>query len=258
MTTNEAIHKVCSLAYGEVGYKEGANNYNKYAENPLVCDAIGWDVQRQPWCAVFVVWLFIESFGFYSGSHMMYGCSAGCRNQADFYKDNGAFYPTPQKGDQIFFYAEGDINHTGLVVDVSGSTITTVEGNYSDMVSQNTYFVGDPSIAGYGRPNWAIVADDDEDDSQPEPEPIPEEREYKKLHYPMGMMAPMQSVKAWQNILLCWGYDLGRSGADGEFGVLTMQRTKDLQKRVGITVDGVVGEETWQQGIRIPVKGVPR
>lgn len=253
MTTNEAIHKVCSLAYGEVGYKEGANNYNKYAENPLVCDAIGWDVQRQPWCAVFVVWLFIESFGFYSGSHMMYGCSAGCRNQADFYKDNGAFYPTPQKGDQIFFYSGGDINHTGLVVDVSGSTITTVEGNYSDMVSQNTYFVGDPSIAGYGRPNWAIVADDDEDD-----EPIKEERDYPKLQYPDGMMSPLQTVKAWQNILLCWGYDLGKWGADGEFGVITMQRTKDLQKRVGITVDGVVGEETWQQGIRIPVKGVPR
>ena len=252
MTRDEAIHKICKLAYEQVGYREGANNWNKYAADSYVTKAIGWDVQNQPWCATFVVWLFIETFGYYSGSHMMYGCSAGCAVQSGYYNSNGAFYSKPQKGDQIFFYSGGGINHTGIVVDVSGSTITTVEGNYSDSVCQNTYFVGDTKIAGYGRPNWDLVADgesEDEDD-----EPIDEERSYPELKYPMGLMSPIDLVKAWQQILICWGYDLGKWGADGEFGVITMQRTKDLQKRIGINDDGIVGEETWKESICFPTK----
>lgn len=79
-----------------------------------------------------------------------------------------------------------------------------------------------------------------------------EQRGYRQLHYPMGLMIPQDDIKAWQQILVCWGYDLGRWGVDGEFGVLTMQRTKDLQRRCGIEKDGIVGEETWQQGIMMP------
>ena len=82
--------------------------------------------------------------------------------------------------------------------------------------------------------------------------PIEEQRGYRLLHYPMGLMIPQDDIKAWQQILVCWGYDLGKWGVDGEFGVLTMQRTKDIQRRCGITEDGIVGEETWMQGIKMP------
>lgn len=249
MTKDEAIHKLCSLAYDQVGYKERENNWNKYAEDKGVCNLIGWDVQNQPWCATFCVWLFAECFG-WNAKNIMYGCSASCSVQAYYYKDNFAFFPEPQKGDQIFFYASGDINHTGIVVDVSGSTITTVEGNYSDGVAQNTYFTGDLRIAGYGRPNWGIIASDDEDD---DPVPVVEERAFRELHYPMGLMIPQDDIKAWQQILVCWGYNLGKWGVDGEFGVITMQRTKALQKRVGITPDGIVGEKTWTEAIKMPL-----
>ena len=251
MTRDEAIHKVVSLAYEQVGYREGADNWNKYADNPLVCEAVGWDVQNQPWCAIFVCWLFIESFGLYQGKEMMHGCSAGCAVQAEYYQRNNSFYVNPCKGDQIFFYVGGGINHTGIVVDISGSTITTIEGNYSDGVCTNTYFIGDTNIAGYGRPCWELVSNDEPDD-EPEPEPFTEDREYRELHYPMGLMIPQDDIKAWQQILVCWGYDLGRWGVDGEFGVLTMQRTKDLQRRCGLDEDGIVGEKTWTEGIKMP------
>ena len=245
MTKDQAISQVISLAYEQVGYREGPNNYNKYAEDPDVCQAIGWNVQNQPWCATFVVWLHINSFGYDLGQEVMYGCSASCSVQAGYYQSHGAFYyGDPQRGDQIFFYADGGINHTGIVVDISGSTITTVEGNYSDSVCQNTYFVGDSHIAGYGRPDWELAEEQDPLD--------PDERVYPILKYGDGLNAPKKVVKAWQSLLLAWGYDLGRGGADGEFGSMTLTATNKFQKEVGITADGVVGEETWKEAIFMP------
>lgn len=249
MTTTEAIHKLCRHAYDEVGYHEGYNNYNKYAANPLVTEALGWDAQNQAWCSIFVIAMFIDTFGFYAGTHMMYGCSALCKAQAEYYRQNAAYYNSPQKGDQIFFYYDGDINHTGIVVDISGSTITTVEGNSGDAVAERTYYINDGSIAGYGRPNWAIVADEEPEDPDEPDEPDEEDRAYPVLNYPDGMLSPMETVKAWQQLLVCWGYDLGKWGVDGEFGVITMQRTKEFQKRVGLPETGAVGEDEWKQVI---------
>jgi len=254
MTQEEAVSKVVSLACEQIGYKEGQNNWNKYAEDPMVTKAIGWYAQNQPWCSIFQVWLFINAFGYDNGVSMMYGCSAGCANQASYYQSHGAFYSSPQKGDQIFFYYGGAINHTGIVVDVSGSTVTTVEGNYSDGIYENTYFIGDDAmIAGYGRPDWSVVADEDPDDPD---EPVEEVRAYPTIRYGDGLKPnrPLNTVKAWQCILLSWGYDLGPDGADGEFGSYTLTRTQSLQRRVGIEADGIVGEETWKQGIYMPVK----
>ena len=250
MTRADAIHQVVSLAYEQVGYREGANNWTKYADDPQVTQAIGWNVQNQPWCATFIVWLFVDSFGVYQGKSMMYGCSPGCAIQARYYQQNNAFYGSPEKGDQIFFYADGGINHTGIVVDVSGSTITTIEGNYSDSVCVNTYYVGDSRIAGYGRPSWDVVAKDEPEDPD---EPVEEKRDYPCLRYGDGIMSPQDDIKAWQWLLVCWGYDLGKWGCDGEFGVITMQRTKEFQKRVGIEQDGIVGEESWTQAICMPI-----
>lgn len=247
MTKDEAVHEVVALAYDQVGYREGANNWNKYADDPLVTQAIGWNVQNQPWCATFVVWLFVTSFGYYQGKEMMYGCSPGCAQQASYYQSNHAFFDRPEKGDQIFFYSGGGINHTGIVVDISGSTITTVEGNYSDSVSRNTYFVGDTQIAGYGRPNWDIVAKDD----PPEPEPFV--REYYELQYGDGLNNPSPVVKAWQALLLAWGFNLGRGGADGEFGSMTLAATQKFQRKLGLDESGNVGEEEWKQSVYMPV-----
>jgi hypothetical protein len=57
----------------------------------------------------------------------------------------------------VFFFASGDINHTGIVVRVVGGSIVTVEGNSSDQVAERCYSTGDSKIAGYGRPNWSFA-----------------------------------------------------------------------------------------------------
>ena len=52
-------------------------------------------------------------------------------------------------------------------------------------------------------------------------------------------------VKTLQILLLARGYDLGRYGADGDFGNATLAAVKAYQGGAGLTVDGVVGAKTW-------------
>ena len=259
MTESEAIHALVQRAYGEVGYHESGNNFTKYAEDPRITRLYGWNVQNQPWCNTFVNWLFIDTFGYDNGVAMTYGGSARCFTHAQLYKNNNAWFTEPHKGDQIF-YSSGD-GHTGIVVDISGSTVTTVEGNWSDRVACNTHFINDSSIMGYGRPNWSVVA------NEPDPDPEPDDsdiihpthpRSYYHLEYGDGLGDPMPQVKAWQNLLLCWGFDLGKSGADGEFGSLTMIATQKWQEKVrgiggDVEVNGIVDEDDWKEIINVEV-----
>ena len=267
MTKNEAIHALVQKAYEEVGYHEGSNNWTKYADNPLITQLYGWNVQNQPWCETFVAWLFITVFGYTDGVAMTYGGNAACGTHAQLYKNNGAWYTSPQKGDQIYFLSMGAINHTGIVADVSGATITTVEGNYSDRVATNTYNVNDPKIAGYGRPNWAVVA------NEPDPEPDDDSdvvhpqhrRACYHLEYGDGCRGkgykPQASIRAWQEFLICWGFEkeLGADGADGEFGKNTEKATKLWQTKAkglgaDVEVNGVVDTDDWEQIIFVPTE----
>lgn len=265
MTQEEAVHRVVQLAFGQVGYREGANNFNKYAADERVQRLYGWNVQNQPWCCVFVNWLFINAFGYEEGSALTYGGSAACAVSAQLFKNHGAWAADPQKGDQIFFYESNGINHTGIVVDVSGATITTVEGNYSDSVARNTYYVHDSRIAGYGRPDWSIVASDPAEDPDADPDPDQEDiihpmhrRSYYHLEYGDGIGNPLPQIRAWQNMLLCWGFDLGKYGADGEFGTMTMMATQKWQTKAkglgaDVEVNGVVDTDDWEEIIFVPM-----
>lgn len=52
-------------------------------------------------------------------------------------------------------------------------------------------------------------------------------------------------VKILQTYLIDLGYDLGRWGADGDFGDQTEIAVKKFQKDKALEVDGIVGEKTW-------------
>jgi len=52
-------------------------------------------------------------------------------------------------------------------------------------------------------------------------------------------------VTLLQTKLLNKGYDLGKYGADGDFGSATESAVKKFQKDNGLTVDGIVGKNTW-------------
>ena len=52
-------------------------------------------------------------------------------------------------------------------------------------------------------------------------------------------------VTLLQTKLIQRGYDCGRWGADGAFGAATEDAVKRFQRDSGLTVDGIVGENTW-------------
>lgn len=244
MTITQAIQKLISYAATQIGYHEGGGNYTKYAENTDLQKWYGWVPQHQPWCDVYVDSMFLAVFGLMNAARMTYQVigngSALCRASAQFYKDNGAWFSSPRAGDQVFFYSGGTINHTGLVEKVAGGIVYTIEGNSSDMVARRSYRVGDGYIAGYGRPNWSVVAD--VDDSGTVETPAVDDYAY----YPMLQVGSVgEYVEKLQEALIKAGYDVGPDGADGEFGQNTRKAVIAFQTAKSLEVDGIVGPETW-------------
>lgn len=56
-----------------------------------------------------------------------------------------------------------------------------------------------------------------------------------------------EQVRNLQRLLLARGYNLGRYGADGDFGDKTLAAVKAFQKNKGLAVDGIVGKNTWSK-----------
>ena len=254
MTIQEAKQKLVNWALAQVGYTEGADNYNKYA--PKWTAAGGWNAQNQPWCDVFVDVGFIECFGLDLAAQLTYqpkgGFSALCSASADYYRRNGAWYSHPEVGDQIFFNVGNGINHTGLVVAVSGGTVTTVEGNASDMVRRNAYGTGSAYIAGYGRPNWGVFAGGSPSNSSEKPntstsEPVQDTKPKPRVEGLPTLKQGDESevVRAAQFLLNGRKCSVGIWGADGDFGPATLAAVKAFQRRNDLEPDGIIGPETW-------------
>ena len=250
MTIEEAKRKLIRWAESQIGYREGDNNYNKYAQ--IVEPLYNWLPQNQPWCDTFVDAGFVSCFGLELASKLTYQPighgSAACRYSAGFYSAHEAFDDEPQVGDQIFFYYEGGINHTGIVTAVGGGLVHTIEGNTSDMVERRSYAVGNSVIAGYGKPKWSAVAD--------EPDTPVEETE------PIAPTAPVETVsglpvlkcgdrgevvRAAQFLLNGRKCSCGVWGADADFGKATEAAVLAFQRRNGLEADGIIGGQTWSK-----------
>lgn len=52
-------------------------------------------------------------------------------------------------------------------------------------------------------------------------------------------------VTLLQTLLIQMGYNVGATGADGKFGNATLAAVKAFQEKNGLSVDGVVGRNTW-------------
>ena len=178
MTVAEAQEKVASTAISQIGYHEkasnsglygsgnnGSGNWNKYAYE-IDHNYPGYfngSKNGYEWCTSFVTWCFLTNFGAEATHKMMYtppnSMAAGCVYAVQYFKANGAYYSTPQNGDQWFKKdSDGDPCHTGIVVSVNGSQFDVVEGNVNNRVERNTYNVGGYSTHGFGRPKWSAAA----------------------------------------------------------------------------------------------------
>lgn len=259
MTKQELAKKVIDLAVSELGYREKASNSNlddktanagganwtKYARD---LDRTNWyngGKNGYAWCDIFYDWLFYKCFGDPLGRNMLCqpigSAGAGCLYSAQYYKSAGRWHTnSPQPGDQIFFtYSPGEYSHTGLVEKVNGDTVTTIEGNTSDSVGRRNYNIGSPQIAGYGRPNWDLATGIVIPDDSVTPD-VP------TTDYPLLKRgAKGDWVKKLQEMLVEANYDVGPSGADGDFGNDTYYAVRRFQIEHNLEVDGEAGDNTW-------------
>lgn len=250
MNITDAKVKLVAWCNAQLDYAEGADNWNKYAEKWTA--AGGGNAQNQPWCDVFVDVGFIECFGLDLASRLTYqpkgGFSALCSQSAQYYKNNGAYFTAPEIGDQVFFNVSGGINHTGIVVDVSGVYVTTVEGNSSDMVRRNKYTVGSSYINGYGRPNWGVFEGGEPSTPTTGTDDPPAENTVKPRVDGLPMLKKgdtSEVVRAAQFLLNGRKCSVGIWGADGDFGNGTRAAVLAFQRRNDLEADGIIGPETW-------------
>ena len=171
---------VVKNALSQVGYKEGPNNWNKYAQR---LDAVNYFVgcgkkQNLPWCCIFCNWCVFVSSDSSSDSDKKWDAinfqfqSSSCNTSAvvryykNFFKKKGRIYAQPKAGDIAFY---GD-SHVGIVVAVSGSNMTVVEGNTGNMVKKKVRPISDSGC--FGRPSY------DEKPAPTPPSPTPEKKPY--------------------------------------------------------------------------------
>lgn len=180
----------------------------------------------------------------------------------------------PQPGDIVLYDWDdsgkgdnkGGSDHVGVVEKISGSTITVIEGNYSNAVKRRTLQVNGRYIRGYIVPKF---------DAEPVVKPIPDTAEYTLGQFIRDVQAATgatvdgiagpetlsetvtlsryvnrkhKAVKAVQKRLYALGYtQVGE--ADGVAGKLFQEAVKAFQRKNGCVVDGVITKKnkTWQK-----------
>ena len=222
--------KIIEIAVGELGVKESPANSNrqKYGKE--------YGVNGTAWCCQFVWWVFLHAGAaalFYGGKKTAY-----CPTLMQYYKGKGQLVKKNFKpGDIIFFdfNGNGQPDHVGIVERVVGNNVYTIEGNTSAKNDTNGGQVMRRTRSGKvilcaARPNYDVEK---------------ENCEVKLETLKKGCKG--DNVKALQILLIGYGYDCGRHGADGDFGADTDKAVRDYQGKNKLTVDGVAGKNTWSK-----------
>lgn len=149
-------------AKSQLGIRESASGKTKFQEWYAKTDRAAETVARDggsrtsylnaAWCDMFVSWVAEET-----GLKHTVGQDAWTIAHAKWFKSQKRWGTTPKKGAIVFFNWKGQksldsIVHVGIVTDVKGDTIKTVEGNTGNAVLERDR---KPSqIVGYGYPEF--------------------------------------------------------------------------------------------------------
>lgn len=252
VTKEQAINAVIKVAQDEVGYLEkksnaqldsktanaGYNNYTKYWRD------IKPSYQTEPWCAIFISWIFMKAFGLAMAKKLLkHWPYVYCPAMKDYFKLNA----NPKVGDIVIFYRSGEFKHTGLVTKVKGDQFWTIEGNTSGAsgivangggVCAKSYYNSKLPGTKFCTPNYSLVTSIVSGNSSTS---VPTTPTNTKNYLTVGDKG--DAVKTLQTKLNKVGYKLD---VDGIYGDNTLKAIKSFQTKYKkeLEVDGVAGKNT--------------
>lgn len=150
---------IIKTALGEVGVTEYPPNSNRCKYNQAFYNGKDVSGSQYPWCCAFVWWVFAQY------DPCLVKKTASCQDLGNWFNAQGRWHSNPEIGDVVFFHFSTNdrwTNHVGIVKDIKGNMIETIEGNTSIssddnggavMVRQRT-----SNIVGYGRPDYSEKA----------------------------------------------------------------------------------------------------
>ena len=146
-----------------------------------------------------------------------------------------------KKGDWVFrCYSSGKAYHIGYIVDEALNVIEA-KGRTDGVVKRSLNASGTGYWNVFGRPN--IFAEEIDPKGA--------------LSIDMDTLrkgSRGEQVKTVQRLLDALGYDIGASKIDGDYGSGTESAVESFQKKTGISVDGICGQNTWEKLLKKPVE----
>lgn len=258
-----AIDAVIATATAEVGYLEkksnaklddkkanaGSKNFTKYWRD------VKPDFQGESWCACFVSWCFMVTFGQDAAKKLLgHFPFVYCPTLAAKTTNK-----EPKRGSVILFWrsSKGRYGHTGIVYDVDSTYVYTIEGNTSTGseviangggVHKKRYRLSSlDAKTKYFMPDYSIVVSASKAESEPKADLIGKCTIDLKT---FGLGASDAQIKNVQMLLNAKGYK-GKNGKpltiDGTLGENTAYAVAAFQrvKKLPVSTSGTIGAKTW-------------
>lgn len=245
VTANDII----KTAQKEIGVKENPAGSNKVKYNT---DYYGREVSgaAYPWCAVFCFYVFKKA----GASNLFCGGTktAYCPTVESYYKKHGQWFTSnPQVGDLVLFdfSGKGIASHIGILEKINADgTYTTIEGNTGTGNDANGGAVmrrirKKAVIRGFARPQYNLTSDTGKNTHNAKTNAQGGNTVTVTLNV-LKNGSKGTNVKALQILLNGKGYNCGT--ADGDFGAKTFTAVKKFQTNKKLSVDGIVGADTWK------------
>lgn len=240
-TANEII----KIARAELGVKESPANSNKvkYTTSYGVITA---------WCVIFLWWCFKQAGAsklFYDGKKC-----ASCSQLRNWARPKNQWVTKNYKvGDLIMFNFSGGTapQHIGICTKVTGSTITTIDGNTGTGNEANGGKVMERTrniryVVGAFRPKYEASTSSSSGTAQKPKEVV----NTVEITLPLLVRGSTGGyVKTLQRLLKQLNYK-DSSGkliaVDGDYGAKTEYAVKNFQRAKKLSVDGKCGKNTWE------------